>query len=80
MINLINGEAVAEMKKLQDNSIDCRPIVTGNFVRNEVMQYFDYEIHSKLKNADYLHDNGLFIGNSQINLEKEIKFLEGILK
>jgi len=68
---------------LQENKIDCRPIVTGNFTRNDVMKYFDYEIHGELKNANYLHDHGFFVGNSQVNLTKEIKFLyetiEGML-
>jgi len=68
------------IQKLQENNIDCRPIVTGNFVRNDVMKFFDYEIHEELKNADYLHDNGFFIGNSQVCLEKEIKFLSKILQ
>lgn len=67
------------IKKLQENKIDCRPIVTGNFTRNEVMKFFDYEIHKELENADYLHDNGLFVGNSQVDLEREIEFLVGIL-
>ena len=68
------------VKKLQDNNIDCRPIVTGNFTRNEVMKFFDYEIHNELKNADYLHEHGLFIGNSQVDLKNEIKFLAEVLK
>jgi CDP-6-deoxy-D-xylo-4-hexulose-3-dehydrase len=68
------------IKKLQEKKIDCRPIVTGNFTRNEVMKFFDYEIYGELKNADYLHDNGLFIGNSQVCLENEIKFLFEVLK
>lgn len=63
------------VKKLMDAKIDCRPIVTGNFTRNDVMKYFDYEIHGELKNADYLHENGLFVGNHQIGLEGEIKYL-----
>jgi CDP-6-deoxy-D-xylo-4-hexulose-3-dehydrase len=63
------------IKKLQENKIDCRPIVTGNFTKNEVMKYFDYEIHNQLINADYLHENGFFVGNSQIDLEKEIRIL-----
>jgi CDP-6-deoxy-D-xylo-4-hexulose-3-dehydrase len=67
------------VKKLKANNIDCRPIVTGNFTRNEVMQYFDYEIHGELKNADYVHDNGLFVGNSQLNLTREIEYLLGVL-
>jgi len=68
------------IKRLQENKIDCRPIVTGNFTRNDVMKFFDYEIHDTLKNADYLHANGFFIGNSQVCLEKEIKFLKEVLK
>lgn len=68
------------VKKLMDAKIDCRPIVTGNFTRNDVMKYFDYEIHGELKNADYLHENGLFVGNHQIGLGKEIKYLAEVLK
>lgn len=68
------------VKRLQENKIDCRPIVTGNFTRNEVMKFFDYEISGDLKNADYLHNNGFFVGNSQGCLEKEIKYLKRILK
>ena len=64
---------------LQKNKIECRPIVTGNFVRNEVMRYFDYEVYGELKNADYLHDNGFFVGNSHKNLTKNINFLKEIL-
>lgn len=68
------------VKKLMDNQIDCRPIVTGNFTRNEVMKYFDYSIHGKLTNADYLHENGLFVGNHQIPLVDEISFLAEVLR
>ena len=67
------------VKKLMDAKIDCRPIVTGNFTRNDVMKYFDYEIHGELKNADYLHENGLFVGNHQIGLDDEIKYLAEVL-
>ena len=67
------------VKKLMDAKIDCRPIVTGNFTRNDVMKYFDYTIHKELQNADYLHENGLFVGNHQIGLENEIKYLAEVL-
>ena len=65
----LNNQIIIEksiVKKLKDNQIDCRPIVTGNFTKNEVIKYFDYEIHSQLINADYLHDNGFFVGNSHV--------------
>jgi len=68
------------IEKLLKNNIDCRPIVTGNFTKNEVMKYFNYEIHGELKNANYLHENGFFIGNSQVDLTKEIKLLEKVLR
>ena len=68
------------INKLQDNKIDCRPIVAGNFTKNEVMKYFDYEIHKKLVNADYLHENGFFVGNSQVGLDSEINFLQKVLR
>ena len=67
------------IRKLQENKIDCRPIVTGNFTKNDVMKFFDYEVHKELKNADYLHDNGFFVGNSQVNLESEIATLHQVL-
>lgn len=75
--NLIRKDII---NMLKENNIDCRPIVTGNFTRNEVMKYFDYEIHGELKNAEYLHQNGFFVGNSQIDLKMEIEFLFNTLK
>jgi CDP-6-deoxy-D-xylo-4-hexulose-3-dehydrase len=63
------------INKLQENKIDCRPIVTGNFTRNDVMKFFDYEVHKELTNADYLHKNGFFVGNSQKCLKNELKVL-----
>jgi CDP-6-deoxy-D-xylo-4-hexulose-3-dehydrase len=67
------------VNKLQENNIECRPIVTGDFTQNEVMKYFDYEIHKELKNAKYLHQNGLFVGNQQVLIEDEINYLFKIL-
>ncbi len=64
---------------LEKNKVEYRPIVTGNFVKNDVLKYFDYSIHKKLKNADHLHDNGLFVGNSHEELSKNIEFLKKIL-
>ena len=67
------------IKRLQENRIECRPIVTGNFIRNDVMKYFNYEVHGELKNADHLHDNGFFVGNSQVDLSENINFLNKVL-
>ncbi|MFN3967392.1 DegT/DnrJ/EryC1/StrS family aminotransferase [Flavobacterium sp.] len=65
--------------KLEANGIDCRPIVTGDFTKNEVLRFFDYEIFGEMKNAQYLDKNGFFVGNHQVPLVAEIKHLYNIL-
>tara|TARA_B100000767_G_C19745645_1_gene528368 strand:- start:154 stop:1314 length:1161 start_codon:yes stop_codon:yes gene_type:complete len=70
--NLIRQNVIDKLTKA---NIDCRPIVAGDFTQNEVMKYFDYEIHSELVNAQHLHKNGLFVGNQQVLIYDEIKYL-----
>lgn len=68
------------VKLLTENGIECRPIVTGNFLKNkEVLEYFDYEVAGSLDAAEYLDKHGLFVGNHQNEIEKEIKLLANIL-
>ena len=59
--------------------IDSRPIVTGDFTKNDVMKFFNYEIHKTLDNSDHLHFNGFFIGNSHVDLTEELNYLQNIL-
>lgn len=49
--------------KLNELGFECRPIVAGNFAKNEVVKYFDSEVHGALKNAEHIDQNGLFVGN-----------------
>ena len=74
----LNRKDVVE--RLQKNQIECRPIVTGDFTKNEVLKYFDYEISGELKNAKYLDEHGLFVGNHQVPLHKEIDYLYEVLR
>ncbi|MGF1901257.1 DegT/DnrJ/EryC1/StrS family aminotransferase [Aliivibrio sifiae] len=68
------------VKLLTENHIECRPIVTGNFLKNkEVLEYFDYEVSGNLKASEYLDEHGLFVGNHQNDIEKEIQLLSKIL-
>ncbi|PSW03857.1 DegT/DnrJ/EryC1/StrS family aminotransferase [Photobacterium lipolyticum] len=61
------------VKALTEHGVDCRPIVAGNFVRNDVVKYFDYEVHGELANGDNITDCGLFIGNHHYGIEKELQ-------
>ena len=49
--------------KLNELGFECRPIVAGNFAKNEVVKYFDSEVHGTLKNAEHIDRNGIFVGN-----------------
>lgn len=51
------------VSKLNELGFECRPIVAGNFAKNEVVKYFDSEVYGTLKNAEHIDQNGLFVGN-----------------
>lgn len=69
------------VKLLTENNVECRPIVTGNFLKNKtVLEYFDYEISGTLKNAEYLDLNGFFVGNHQTDITQQINYLSSTIK
>ena len=66
------------VKELVEAGFEVRPIVTGNFAKNEVMKYFDYTVHEELKNADYIDAHGLFIGNHHYSIETAVDALAAL--
>ena len=66
------------LSKLQSLGFECRPIVAGNFARNEVMKYFDADIVGNLANADHIDANGLFVGNHHYPISDAISALRTI--
>ena len=65
---------------LTENKIDSRPIVSGDFTKNDVMKFFNYKIHKTLENANHLHYHGFFLGNSHKDLSEELNYLKKILE
>ena len=79
--NKLEGKRNKIANMLIENGIEIRPIVAGNFTKNPVIKYMDYEISGNLENADYIHENGFFVGNHSKLIEKEIRlFFEKITK
>ena len=64
------------VEKLNNIGFECRPIVAGNFAKNEVVQYFDSEVHGLLKNTEHSDVNGLFIGNNTYPIPEVFSVLE----
>ena len=66
------------LSKLNAIGFECRPIVAGNFARNEVMKYFDADIFGDLANADHIDSQGLFVGNHHYSICDAIRALKTI--
>jgi len=64
--------------QLNDLGFECRPVVTGNFANNEVVKYFDSEVHGTLTNADHIDQNGLFVGNHHYPVSEAIEAISTI--
>ncbi|KJU85674.1 pyridoxamine 5-phosphate oxidase [Candidatus Magnetobacterium bavaricum] len=67
------------LQRLREAEIEHRIITGGNFLRHDVIKYFDYEV-TKSSNADIAHDYGFFVGNHPIDIRAEIDYLHKTLK
>lgn len=65
---------------LEKAGVEVRPIVTGNFTNNEVMNWFDYEIQDTLTNAELIDKQGLFIGNHHYDVTDKIRKVKAVLQ
>lgn len=65
-----------EIQKIKDEfdqkKIEYRPIVAGNFTRSPSIKWYNHEIYGELKNADRVHDFGIYIGNSHKPINAEL--------
>ena len=66
------------LSKLNALGFEVRPIVAGNFAKNEVVKYFNSEISGELTNAEHIDGNGLFVGNHHYCITDAIELLINI--
>ena len=59
--------------------IEYRPVVGGNLLRQPYLNY-NIECPSENFNVDIIHENGIYIGNSQFVTLNDIEFLKKILE
>lgn len=80
--SLLVGDGVERRRvvdALNAHHVDVRPIVAGNFAKNECLKWFDYSIHGALPNAEEIDACGLFVGNHHYNLGEEFEALRAAL-
>lgn len=63
---------------LEENKIEYRPVVGGNLLKQP---YLNYKIDSNvgMLNVDIIHENGIYIGNSQFVTENDMNKLQKII-
>lgn len=64
--------------KLEEKGVACRPVISGNFLKNPIMAYFDYSVSGSISNAEYIDQNSFFVGNHHYPLNTEIEHLREI--
>ena len=77
----LEGRRDDVIKKLTELGVETRPIIAGNFMRQPVIDYFNYtSTLGGTPNADYLHDNGFFMGNDMTNLKENLDMVLNALQ
>lgn len=76
----MKGKRNLLIKQFKQNGIEVRPIVAGNFTRQRALKYLDYKITGDLKNAEYIHENGFFVGNHSTPMDKEFRLFWKVIK
>jgi len=74
-VSLTRNELLGKLNTL---GFEVRPIVAGNFAKNEVVKYFISEVSGELTNAEHIDCNGLFVGNHHFSITNAIEALKTI--
>ncbi len=69
----LNGRRADLVAALEDEGIETRPIVAGNFAKNPVIKHLTHSFGSALPVADDIDENGLFIGNHHYDISDALR-------
>ncbi len=73
-------EDVDKLKRLfDDNGIEHRPIIGGNLLKQPFLSNYSIVTNKSNLTVDFVHYNGLYLGNNQFIGKKEIDLLDNVL-
>jgi CDP-4-dehydro-6-deoxyglucose reductase, E1 len=52
-----------------EGKYETRPVVTGNFLRQPVIDFYNHHALGPMKNANYIHDHACMVGNSHKRID-----------
>lgn len=67
------------MDAMKQADIGYRIITGGNFLRHDVIKYFDHECVGEIRNANIAHDRGFFVGNHPHDVTPQIRRFHEVL-
>ncbi|REJ78624.1 MAG: DegT/DnrJ/EryC1/StrS family aminotransferase [Acidobacteria bacterium] len=67
------------LSRLGAEDIEVRPIVSGNFAKNEVVGLLNHRIHGSLEVSEWLDRAGFFVGNHHFDIRDKIDQLANVL-
>lgn len=74
-------ELADKMKATFDEvGIEHRPIISGNLLRQPFLSGYEIATQKDNLNVDYIHDNGIYLGNNHFVGDKELNLLRSVLK
>ncbi len=74
------GKRAELVQALQAAEIECRPVVTGNFLNNPVIDKLDHSVGSEITAAEAVDVNGLFTGNHHYPIAPQITRLREVVQ
>lgn len=77
--NKLSGRRSQLVELLNNETIDCRPIVAGNFAKNPVLRHLNHVPVGDLPTADKIDQDGLFVGNHHFELQVGIERLSQVV-
>lgn len=70
----LKGRRAELVETLRAKNIECRPIVTGNFLNNPVIAHLNHSVGSDIVHAEEIDKNGLFLGNHHYDIKRQIEY------
>ena len=65
-------------KKFDEVGIEHRPIISGNLLRQPFLRGYNVTTNKDTLTVDFVHDNGIYLGNNHFVGTKELKLLESV--
>jgi len=65
---------------LRKAGIEFRPIIGGNLLKHPFLEKYAANNNTNFPNADFVHNNGLYIGNNQFVTLENVRSIDALLK